>query len=100
MFEDLYYGVIGGVGWSITGYVNKLRHEPDTQFSFKQFIYSGFLGATVGAVARQMGVDFETANTLFVTYGGTAILNEGLKWIWLKIQPSPIQPVQPIATPG
>jgi len=89
MFEDLLYGAIGGAGWSITGYVNKLRHDTETvtPFSFKQFIYSGVLGAIVGVTASKLGMDFESANALFVAYGGTALLNEGLKWLWLKIQP-------------
>ena len=85
MFEDILYGIGGGISWSVFSYVNKLRANPDLEFKFSKLAYSGALGAVVGIVASMMKVDFTSANALLATFAGTAVLNEAFKWLWLKL---------------
>ena len=92
MFEDILYGVVGGVSYSILAYLGKWRAEPTLEFSFGKLLYSGTLGVVVGVIASVMKVDFTSAGALWVTFGGTALLNEGFKrlWNWAKVvEPAP-----------
>ena len=87
MFEDILYGIGGGAGWSVYSYINKLRAEPTLEFSFGKFAYTVVLGGFVGVIASVFKVDFESAGALWITFGGTGLLNEVFKriWNWAKI---------------
>jgi hypothetical protein len=72
----LLIGAIGGLGYAIFGYLRKVQDDPTVKFDLEKAIKTAIQGFFVGFVAAYYAVPFDNATLVFISFGGTAIVEE------------------------